>query len=89
MAAKQRHGAIVGRRFGEDDVTVLQHLQAEKLDQLQRSVSRENAVNAHALPAGQPFPEWLKAERRAVLQHRRSFRPERCHRRVDHVVDLK
>ena len=45
VAAQQRERPVVRRRLGEDRVAGLQQAQAEELNQLKRSVAREDAVD--------------------------------------------
>ena len=87
MAAQERQGAVVGRRLDEHHVARLQQVQAQELDQLQRAVAGQHPIDAHALPSGEPFPQRLKAERRAVLHHRRAVAGERGARRIDDFLD--
>ncbi len=89
VAAKERQRPVVGRRFDEHHVARLHHLQAQELDQLERAVAGQHAVDARALPLGDELAQRLEPGRRAVLHHRRAVRFERRAGGVDDFLDRK
>ena len=82
MATKQAQCAVVTRRLGEDEITGLDHVQAEKLDQLQRTVGGDDAIGVDVLPFCKPLAQRLETARRSV-KHLVPVRLEDSGRGVD------
>jgi hypothetical protein len=89
VAAQQRERPVVRRRLGEDGVAGLQQAQAEELNQLKRSVAREDAVDCYTLPLGEPLAQRLETKGRPILEHGHPIGSEGGLRRGDHLVDRK
>ena len=64
-------------------------MEAEKVDELERSVPREDGIDFRLLPRRQPLAQRTKAERRTVLEDGLGMRPERGRGGGDEVFRRK